>query len=515
MQLTNKQHRNINIILIALAAALRFYNLGAAPLWYDEAFTDLATRLPLARMIQALAGDVHPPAHYFILWLGQRIGLSGAFGLRLFSALASLGSVILAGYLIRLMAQDADDRDLISNPWLETITIGLMAFAPMNLHYSQEARMYAMLQLLILIGMVAIYKQLWGILTIAAALTMLTHTYGLFYCLGLAVIALVVTGYKWIKIFVSFGLAGLIWLPWGFVMLNQMRELQSSGYWIQPISWGRIISAIQKMIFSFSLPNEMAIATMIILGAGFVILIATLARSSPSDWLPLAIMAAAPLLLAVIASLIYRPVLLFRPLIGSLPMILMLVAVVIVKQDKPGRILSAVLLIPLMISLAAGYHHYNLINKGSSDPWLDEIRASWIDGSVVYALNDSSSLAMLHGAPDLIIFTVIFLVIGLAFWIWSAIDIIATSPVGVLNGINPFLTGLIEALSMLGMFIFLSVTVINLRMFLSEVRAGWLEVILVYILVVAMAWIMFGSAVGGVSAVFSLGFVVYLYLLQE
>jgi hypothetical protein len=77
------------------------------------------------------------------------------------------------------------------------------------------------------------------------------------------------------------------------------------------------------------------------------------------------------------------------------------------------------------------------------------------------------------------------------------------------------LTVIVEALTMLGMFIFLSVTAINLRLFLSEVRAGWLEVISIFILVVVMAWAMFGGAVGGVSAIFSLGFVVYLYLLQE
>lgn len=82
-------------------------------------------------------------------------------------------------------------------------------------------------------------------------------------------------------------------------------------------------------------------------------------------------------------------------------MLLILVAIVIVAQDKPGRILAAVILIPLMISMAAGYHKYNLVNKGDSLPWLSSIRATWIPGSVVYALNDSSSLAMLHGAPDL------------------------------------------------------------------------------------------------------------------
>ncbi|TFG98248.1 hypothetical protein E4H12_06610 [Candidatus Thorarchaeota archaeon] len=122
---------------------------------------------------------------------------------------------------------------------------------------------------------------------------------------------------------------------------------------------------------------------------------------------------------------------------------------------------------------------------------------------------------MIRSAVITIIFSAVFLIVGLVLWIWSFTDIITTSPVGALNSINPYVTGILEALTMLGMFIFLSVTVINIRMFLSEVRAGWLEVISVYIIVVAMAWVMFGSAVGGVAAIFSLGFVVYLSLLQE
>ncbi|MGY5881559.1 MAG: hypothetical protein RTV31_15015 [Candidatus Thorarchaeota archaeon] len=122
---------------------------------------------------------------------------------------------------------------------------------------------------------------------------------------------------------------------------------------------------------------------------------------------------------------------------------------------------------------------------------------------------------MIRSAVITITFSVIFLIVGLLLWVWSAEDIIETSPVGMLNSFNPFVTGILEALTMLGMFIFLSVTVINLRLFLSEVRAGWLEVISIYILTVAMAWLMFQAAVGGVTAIFCLGFIVYLYLLQE
>jgi len=114
-----------------------------------------------------------------------------------------------------------------------------------------------------------------------------------------------------------------------------------------------------------------------------------------------------------------------------------------------------------------------------------------------------------------IILTVVFLIIGLAFWYWSFPDLIDTSFVGTINEFNPYVTIVIEALAMLGMFISLSVTVINIKLFLTGIRAGWLEVISVFIMVVVLSYVMFGVAVCGVTAVFSLGFVVYLYLLQE
>lgn len=122
---------------------------------------------------------------------------------------------------------------------------------------------------------------------------------------------------------------------------------------------------------------------------------------------------------------------------------------------------------------------------------------------------------MIRSAVITIFLTVVFLVIGLTLWVWSSPDIIEISPIGALNDFNPFLTVLIEALSMLFVFIFLSVTVVNLRLFITQVRAGWFEIITLFIIVTAMSWLMFGAAVGGVTAIFSLGFIVYLYLLQE
>jgi hypothetical protein len=122
---------------------------------------------------------------------------------------------------------------------------------------------------------------------------------------------------------------------------------------------------------------------------------------------------------------------------------------------------------------------------------------------------------MMRSTIITVLLTVVFFVIGLAFWAWSSPEVIDTSPVGAINEMNPALTVLIEVLVMVMTFIFLSVTVINLRLMLTNLRAGWSEVVIVLIIIAIASSAMFGFFVGAITAVLSLGFVVYLYLLQE
>jgi hypothetical protein len=111
--------------------------------------------------------------------------------------------------------------------------------------------------------------------------------------------------------------------------------------------------------------------------------------------------------------------------------------------------------------------------------------------------------------------TAILTILGLAFWVWSAPEAIDTSPVGTLNALNPFLALVIEMLIMTGVFVFLTVTVVNLRMYITQIRSGWGEIILLLIVVFTMTFLMFEAGVTMVTLLLSLAFVVYLYLLQE
>jgi hypothetical protein len=122
---------------------------------------------------------------------------------------------------------------------------------------------------------------------------------------------------------------------------------------------------------------------------------------------------------------------------------------------------------------------------------------------------------MIRSTIITVLLTTVFFILGLVFWAWSSPEVIETSPVGAINAMNPALTVLIEVLVMVMAFIFLSVTVINLRLMLTNLRAGWTEVIIILIFIAFITIAMFDLFVGAATFVLSLGFVVYLYLLQE
>lgn len=112
-----------------------------------------------------------------------------------------------------------------------------------------------------------------------------------------------------------------------------------------------------------------------------------------------------------------------------------------------------------------------------------------------------------------IVLAVIFLFLAIAFWAWSAPDI--TSPVKYLDSLNPYIPVVLEIMFMFGFFVFSTVTVVNVKLGLSQIRAGWTEIVIMLILEALLSFLMFGSGVGSASVVLCLAFVVYLYLLQD
>ena len=124
--------------LLVLGAGLRLHDLAAESLWLDEAFSITIARVSPDYIVEMTAQDVHPPLYYFLLYVWMGILGSSEWDARLLSVVLSLVTVIVAAV--------AGGRIFGRRTGL--IAAGLLAVAPFQVEYAQEARMYAMLALL-------------------------------------------------------------------------------------------------------------------------------------------------------------------------------------------------------------------------------------------------------------------------------------------------------------------------------------------------------------------------------
>ncbi|MCY4465186.1 MAG: glycosyltransferase family 39 protein [Chloroflexi bacterium] len=140
------------LVLLLLAASLRFHRLDAQSLWYDEGITAAHTARSLNELIPLLQVNVHTPAYFLLLAGWTDVAGDSEFALRLPSALFSILSVALAYALgARLYGRLAG-----------VAAAALVALNSFSIGYAQEARMYAMLTSIAGVSMVLFIRILLG-----------------------------------------------------------------------------------------------------------------------------------------------------------------------------------------------------------------------------------------------------------------------------------------------------------------------------------------------------------------
>jgi mannosyltransferase len=130
--------------ILALAAFLRLYLLGAQSLWADEMSSLVTALKPVPRLLHDISNEIHPPLYHLTLkaWI-QVFGTTEA-GIRSLSALCG---VILVGLTYLIGSRLFDWR-------VGLLAAALSAIAPFQVYYSQEARMYMPLAM---VGAAAVY----------------------------------------------------------------------------------------------------------------------------------------------------------------------------------------------------------------------------------------------------------------------------------------------------------------------------------------------------------------------
>ena len=365
---------------LLVAAALRLFRIGAGDYWYDEAFSALVVRQDFRTMILALAGDVHPPLWYVLMWLWARFigGEVTHEGLmRLPSAIFNLVSL----YLVWRIASEWKFPD-----WVRWYVVAWMALSPAQIHYSQEFRMYALLEMEFLAALWCYLrgKDVWaGFWTWTM---MWTHYYGLFYTATFMLLVIWHRRNLW-----PYAVAVMLFAPWAAVLMAQMRIIEGN-YWIQPLHPGEIVHTLTVITLGWKLPEWMRV-----IGAALVpgtLAFAILYRKGKPTWAWWAV----PPLLAIAVSILWQPIWLHR---AFLPLSPLLAIMTLDAWDTPQRRLFFGLLWgPVLVLLVSLYYAGNWEGKSNFAWWARQfIRENW-QGEPLLHTSDSTLVGFALYEPD-------------------------------------------------------------------------------------------------------------------
>lgn len=127
--------------ILAVGTILRFALLGRNSLWSDEAFTVWVVRHDWWSLLSTVrTDDLHPPLYYLLTKAWVRITGVGEAALRFPSASLSLLAVLLTYALMRRISSEA----------VSLLSALLVCVSPLQIMAGQEARMYALLGVLVL-----------------------------------------------------------------------------------------------------------------------------------------------------------------------------------------------------------------------------------------------------------------------------------------------------------------------------------------------------------------------------
>lgn len=201
-------------IISVLGLSIRLLFLGSKSLWLDEA-NSLRVALLGQEMLWAGQTEVyHPPLFYWLFEWWSKLGQS-EFVLRLFAVIPAALSIPA----LFVLGKDWFGKDVAMT------SAALMAFSPLLVWYSQEARPYALLCLLGLLIFIAVNRlfqqpNVWRWLLFATAMTAVLYLHYFAVLLipiqGLLFIALLASKRStWRAVF--YWLAGLAAVVWGFM----------------------------------------------------------------------------------------------------------------------------------------------------------------------------------------------------------------------------------------------------------------------------------------------------------
>lgn len=287
MSLQKQNHIGIFLIILVIAAILRFYGLDRLSLWADELWVVVASVSgSLPDMIKSVYyHDNHPPGHYLLVRYTQLLLGASDFAIRLPSALAGI-ALVAATYVTGKKAFSAKAAVIAS---------ALVAGSYQAIYYSQEARpnifvaLFALLAFhyfrIIVLERDRAFKN-YFLFWIAALGCSYFHYAGLVFCacLGLVLLISVVINHNkddfisGVKLFLP---VILLYLPW---VLGTFRHLVSTPVtaWQRPPNFNTLATTFRFLFGPDSV--RIIIYQIVVLVTLVILVVAIYGRLNKKSW---------------------------------------------------------------------------------------------------------------------------------------------------------------------------------------------------------------------------------------
>ncbi|MDF1500345.1 MAG: glycosyltransferase family 39 protein [Anaerolineales bacterium] len=400
------------LVLILMGLSVRLIQLSGRPLWYDEAFAVLISREGLGAILkgtlttaQGSAADVHPPLYYTLLWIWMLIFGEGVRAVRALSVLISIACMTFVWKTARLAF---DER-------VGFLALVLYVLSPFQVHYGQEARMYILLSLLLLVAAWSFLKGLeaggwwaWTILGITSALAMYTHVHAALFLIALyGSVILLRRRDRLLKVVIAGLIALMIYSPWLVQLPGQVSRVQS-GYWIAVPGITEIIQTL--IAFNAGLPVPPILMPFVLFA---VVLFVTLlfwhtvkymrqSGGRESNLIFVVNMTLTPILLLYLVSQIW-PVFIIRGLLPSSVLYLVWVAWLVGQRRflKSERIVLGSVIALLFGMGLYSHFSYRGFPYAPFEKLDDYLHANQSEGSIILHSNKISMLPAYYYAQDL------------------------------------------------------------------------------------------------------------------
>ncbi|HEX8251320.1 MAG TPA: glycosyltransferase family 39 protein [Pyrinomonadaceae bacterium] len=303
-------------LICLIYIGLRFWNLTASCLWFDEIFSLHAAAHDWQSLFRFVAQDlIHPPLFYVLLKIWTAIGGESLVWVRCFPVFFSILAVIPFILLCREL-----------NLRLRVAALALTFFAVNGslIKYAQEVRMYSLLMFFALVSYWLFVRFLnsgkgFPFLLIVNVLLVYTHYFGWFVVFSEVIAVAFVSRENLKRILLMTGVAFLSFTPWIYA-LWEASNINAAAAVGQNIGWMKkpnllailqfVYDLFEPIYFQQSNLDAPAILFLtlpiILLGiAAFVFWLANLKNESREDrqnLILLAIFTATPLLSAFVAS---------------------------------------------------------------------------------------------------------------------------------------------------------------------------------------------------------------------